>query len=147
RYRPWCERAVVRTEGHAAGHVVEEAALDAIDVSGLETGPVAGGDAPTRLADMLEPERVADRILLLDERRAPAVFEVVGVVVAHEAIADAAKVAPDVRQLVGEERSRIEVGEAVDRLPLVAGAPGVVRDRVDGMGRRTEREEVEQERL
>ena len=73
-----------------------------------------------------EAERVADGVLLLNERRPSAVLEVVEVVLAHEAVPDAAKVDPDVGHLMDEERPGVEKLDVVDRLPFVRRAPGLV---------------------
>src|SRR6185369_7936701 len=109
--------------------------------------PVARAHPPAQLADVRECERIPDRVLLLDERRAAAVLEVVAVAAAHVGVADAAEIDPDVRELMDEERSGVEVADAVDLLPFVGAAPRVVAARRDGVRRRSERENVEQERF
>ena len=46
--------------------------------------------------------RVALGVFALDERRAPAVLEIVAALLTHEAVPDAAKIDPCVRELVDE---------------------------------------------
>ena len=92
-------------------------------------------------------ERVADRVLLVDERRPAAVLEVVDPALAHGSVLDLPEVDPDVGELVGEERSRAEVLLPVDPLPRIGRRPRGVGAGRDRMRRRGEREHVEQERL
>jgi hypothetical protein len=70
--------------------------------------------------------RIFDGIALLHMGGAPAVLEVVDALVAHERILDSAKVDPDVRELVREQRSRIEVVIAVAVFPSIIRQPGVI---------------------
>src|SRR6202011_533062 len=105
------------------------------------------GDPPAVAAVALELERVMDGVLLLDVRRAPTVLEVVDAPFAHEGVADLPEVDPDMRELVGEERSRVEQLEAVDTLPQVGcgvGREALGRQRVSGTA---EGKDVEEERL
>src|SRR6185369_10000408 len=108
---------------YGACDVVVERALHAVDFFDMVAGPVAGSDPPASIVDVLEAERIADRVLLLYQRRPAAVLEVVAVAFAHVGVANAAKVAPDVRHLVDEEGPRIQKADAVDLLPLVGVAP------------------------
>src|SRR5664279_6455088 len=96
---------------------------------------------------MRQRERIADSVLLLHMRRAPAVLEVVTLLLAHIGVADAAKIDPDMRELVDEERPGVEIVDAVDRLPLVGAAPRGVGVGTDRMRRRAERQQIEDERL
>src|SRR4029453_4236881 len=67
----------------------------------------------------LEAQRVPDGILLLHEGRLPAVLEVVAAALAHERVANATEIDPEVRQLVGEQRPGVEQVRAVGFLPLI----------------------------
>ena len=117
-------------------------------LSGVGTGAVARGDAPAIVAVARELERIVDRVAALHMRRATAVLEIVDALVAHERVLDAAKVDPDVRHLVGEQRSRVEIFEAVAFLPFVGRSPRRdsfrVRQRMRG---RAEPQDVQQQRL
>src|SRR4051812_40636653 len=93
---PRGDGAVVGTERGAPRDVVEELALDAVDHAPAPAGAVAGREPPAVRAVSGEAPRIADRVLLLDEGRLPAVLEVVAAARPHEVIADAAKVDPQV---------------------------------------------------
>ena len=66
---------------------------------------------------------------------------------AHERVADAAKVDPHVRQLMDEQRPGVEELDAVDLLPLVGRSPGGVALRRQRVRGRAEPEQVEHQRL
>ena len=114
---------------------------------GCADAAVAGRDPPAIRPVALELQRVADRVLPLDIGRPPAVLEVVDPPVAHEGILDAAEVDPDVRELVGEERARVEELVIVDAPPPVGGGPGGIALLGERVGRRPEAEHVEQHGL
>src|SRR5262249_62131745 len=114
---------------------------------GLEAGPVTRGDAPAVLAVAGELERILPRILLMDVGRPPAVLEVVAPVVAHELVLDSAEIDPEMRELVREERPRVQHLVAVDPLPLVGRAVGGVALGWQRERRRAEPEQVEEESL
>src|SRR4030095_15926750 len=88
---------------------------------------------------------IADRILLLHKRRLPAVLEVVAAVRPHEFVANAAKVDPHMRELMGEERPRVEQFTVVDVLPLVSRTIGAITLGRQRMRWRTESEDIEQQ--
>ena len=90
---------------------------------------------------------IADRVFLLHERRLPAVLEVVAAVRPHEFVANAAKVDPHVRELMGEERPRVEQFAIVDVLPLVGRTIGAIALGRQRMRRRAESEDIEQQAL
>ena len=98
---PRSDGAVVGSERSAARDVIVELPLDSIDRPRDPAGPVACGEPPAIFAVALKPERVPDGILLLHERRLPAVLEVVAAALAHEGVADPA-IDPQVRELVGK---------------------------------------------
>ena len=75
---PRGDGTVVRAERGAARDVIEELALDAVDRALGPARAVAGREPPAVLAVAREAQRIADRVLLLDEGRLPAVFEIVG---------------------------------------------------------------------
>src|SRR4030095_5700572 len=106
-----------------------------------------GRNAPTVLPVALEAQRVPDAILLLHEGRLPAVLEVVAAALAHERVANATEIDPQVRQLVGEQRPGVEQLAAVDCLPLIGGAVRVVTFRRKWVSRRRERGRGETEAL
>src|SRR5664280_1357648 len=83
---PWRDSPVVRAVRHAARHIIEEAALDASDLSHRPTGSIARGQPPEVLAVAHEGVRILNRVLLLDVGRSPAVLEVINALVAHEDI-------------------------------------------------------------
>src|SRR4030095_1958247 len=88
---------------------------------------------------------IADRVFLLNKRRLPAVFEVVAAVRPHEFVADAAKVDPHMRELMGEERPRIKQFTVVDVLPLVSCTIGAITLGRQWMRWRTESQHIEQQ--
>src|SRR4030095_9004374 len=117
---PRGDGAVVWTEWSASSDVVEELAFAPVDHPPSPTRPVACREAPTVFAVADEIPGIADRVFLLHKRRLPAVLKVVAGVCTHELVANAAKVDPHMRELVGEERPRVEQFTIVDVLPLVS---------------------------
>src|ERR1035437_7691744 len=91
---PRRDGSIVRAVWHAARHIIEEASLDARDLSHRPAGSIARGQPPEVLAVAHESERVMNRILLLNMGRSPAVLEVVNSLVAHEDILDPTEVDP-----------------------------------------------------
>src|SRR5262249_50948542 len=105
------------------------------------------GQAPAALAVSLEFVGIALGVLALDQRRAPAVLKVVAALLAHEAVADAAKIDPRVRVLVDEQRAAVEAVDSIQVLPLIGGRPCVIAVTGQGMRRRSQRKHVENDRL
>src|SRR5262249_15166473 len=110
--------AVVRPERRAARDIAEEFAIRAADLAFGGSRPVACGDPPAILAIAGEAHGIADRIFLLDEGRLPAVLEIVAAAPAHDLIPYAAEVDPEMRELMREERPRIEHFAAVNGPPV-----------------------------
>ncbi len=104
---PWCERAVIGAKGRPARNIVEEDTRHAIDVPGEHAGPVAGGRAPAEFPILHESERIPHRILLLYKGSAATVLEIIALMLLHERVADTAKIDPDVRQLMDEQRTGV----------------------------------------
>src|SRR5690606_28334944 len=75
----------------------------------VAVGPVAGGEAPDVRAVVRPAAGVGDGVGPAGKRGAAAVLEVVEALRAHEGVADAAEVDPDVAVLVAEERREGEV--------------------------------------
>src|SRR4030095_16464768 len=123
---PRGDSAVVWTEWGASSDVIEELAFDAVDYTLPPTRSVACRKAPTVFAVADEIPGIADRVFLLHKRRLPAVLEVVAAVRPHEFVANAAKVDPHMRELMGEERPRVEQFTTVDILPLVSPTKGAI---------------------
>src|SRR5690606_27035623 len=100
-----------------------------------------------------EAVRVANGVRKLDVRGPPRVLEVVdgraevGTLRTHVGVPDAPEVQPEVRELVEEERTRIDVCVAIERLPAVRRREGVVARRRERVCGRAEAEDVEEERL
>src|SRR5262245_57501012 len=94
--------------------------LDPVDLTLHPAGPVARRESPTTFAVADKVQRIADRVFLLHESRLPAVFEVVAVARAHVLVANPAKVDPHVRELMREERARVEQFMIVNSFPLVS---------------------------
>src|SRR4030095_8942237 len=90
---------------------------------------------------------VGDRVLLLNKGCLSAVLEVVAAMLAHERVADATEVDPQVRKLMCEQRAGVEQLAAVDGFPLVSGTVRVVALRRKRVSRRAECEKVKQESL
>src|SRR6185369_6209785 len=103
----------------AAAGVGREAALLAGEWQLDVRGPVASGDAPHVGPEVEPAPRVLDRPRALRQRRPPRVLEVVDALAAHEGVADAAEVDPEVAVLVAEERREEQVLVALERVPLV----------------------------
>src|SRR5215204_1477017 len=125
-HSPGGERAVVRAVRDGARVVVVEAPRDAFDPARGRAGAVARRDAPAILAVADELLRITNRILLLHVAGAAAVLEVINASRAHEVILNAAKVYPDVGELVNEERPGVEEFNAVKFLPAIGLRPGFV---------------------
>src|SRR5664280_653115 len=142
RYRP-----VVRSVRHPARLVVKEPALDSIHLDGVGAGAVARCDPPTVFAIARELAGIVDRVLLLHIRCAAGVLEIVDTFVAHERILNAAKVDPDVRSLMREQRAGIQVVVPVTALPLVGGSPSWVTLIRQRMRWRTEPQDIQHEGL
>ncbi len=116
--RAWIDRPVVGPIGHAARGIAQKAAFPAVDLHRLETRSVVRREAPTILAIAFEVVRIAPRVFALDINGAPAVLEIVAVLFAHEAIADAGEIDPGLGKMMDEERPGIEKLAIVDVLPL-----------------------------
>src|SRR5215510_2319818 len=125
-YSPRSDGTIVRAERGSSSEIVEKLAFDAIDFALSPTRPVARCESPTVFAVADEFHGVADGILLLHKCRLPAILEVVAVVSAHEIITNIAKVDPEVRELMCEERAGIKQLTIVNFLPLVTRTKGSI---------------------
>src|SRR3546814_15014158 len=76
--------------------------------------PVGGGPAPYVGAIARPFVRIAGAIGALRQRRAAAVLEIVDALAAHEIVADAAEIDPDMAVLVPEQRPDLTL-----HLPLI----------------------------
>src|SRR3954454_15178780 len=85
---PRGDGAVVGAERGPARDIVEELALDAVHDALAPAGAVAGREPPAVLAVSREVHRIADRVLLLDEGRLPAILEIVAAARPHKVVAD-----------------------------------------------------------
>src|SRR4029079_7694709 len=142
---PWRNGAVVGTVRYAASHIIEELALDSLQFDGIGAGAVARSDPPTISTIARELEWIGDRVLLLHISRATAVLEVIDTFAAHERVLDPAKIDPDVRNLMGEQRPGVQILVAVAFLPLVGRAPSGIAFGWQRMRRRAEAEHVQQQ--
>src|SRR4029434_7835605 len=142
---PGSDSAVIWTEWGAPSDVIEELALDAVEYTLPPAGSVGCREAPTVFAVANEIPGIADRVFLLNKRRLPAVFKVVAASRPHEFVADAAKVDPHMRELMGEERPRVKQFTIVDVLPLVSRTIGAITLGRQRMRWRTESEDIEQQ--
>src|SRR4029453_790485 len=88
---------------------------------------------------------VGDRVFPLHKRRLPAILEVVAAVRPHEFVANAAKVDPHMRELMGEERPRVKKFTVVNVLPLVSRTIGAITLGRQRMCWRAESEDIEQQ--
>ena len=112
---------------HCMGELSREAGrLAQFGVVRGRCGPVTRRQAPAQVTAGFEAERVPGPVLLLHVGRAPAVLEVVALLLAHVGIGDTAKVDPHVGKLVDEEGSRIQVADAVDLFPFIGAAPSLI---------------------
>ena len=145
--RPAGEGPIVRSVRHAARRIAEQAPRLAGHAGQLVARAITRRQAPAVFVVTGEFVRVALRVFALDKRRAPAVLEVVAALLAHEAILDAAKIDPRMRELVHEQRPAVQEIVAVQVLPLVGRGPCVVAVAFEGMRRRAQREHVEHDRL
>src|SRR5678815_3832655 len=92
--RPARHGPVVWPVGDAPGGVAEPSPWFAVDRGHLVARTIAGGQAPAVLVVAGAFAGIAFGILALDVGRAPAVLEVVGAHLPHEAIPDTAEVDP-----------------------------------------------------
>src|SRR5262249_27657622 len=153
--RPRGAGSIVRAVGHAAGQVIKEPAFNAVDHQGRGARAVAGGDSPAALAavsgsgtaatlaGMTELDRIADRVLLLHVCRPPAVLKIVDAPGAQVLILEPAEVDPGVRILMGEEWPGVQELVAVNVLPTVSRRVGRLAFGGQGVRRRTEAEDIE----
>src|ERR1019366_4333578 len=102
RQSPRRDSTVIGSVWHAAPHIIEELAFDPSHVDGVRTGSFARGQSPAMPAVVCELERVIDGVLTLHIGGAPAVLEIVEALGTHEGVLDAAKVDPDMGELVRE---------------------------------------------
>src|SRR5687768_5300742 len=123
---PRCDSAIVWAKRRPAGHVAVKLPVHAANDARDPARTISGGEAPTMLTVALKASWVPDRVLLLHKRCVPAVFEVVAFPLAHERVANATEVDPEVRELVREQRPGVEQLAAVDFFPLISGAVRVV---------------------
>ena len=144
---PRRDGAVVRSVRYAAPHVVEELPLDAVHLDGVGTGAVARGDPPAIFAIARELERIVDRVPLLHIGCAAGVLEIVDAFVAHERVLNAAKVDPDMRNLMREQRPRVKIVVSVTVFPLVGGSPRGVAALRQRMSGRAESQDIQHQRL
>src|SRR5450830_110047 len=107
----------------ATRDIIEKFTLDAIDVEYCRPRAIAGGESPAILAVPGKSHWIVDRILLLHQRCASAVLEIIHAFGAHWRILYAAKIHPDVRQLVREQGAGVEIVVAITLLPLIVGSP------------------------
>lgn len=98
-------------------HVIEELALDVVHFDGVRAGAVARGKSPVMPTIAGELERVVDRVLLLRISRAAAVLEIVDAFATHEGVLNAAKVDPDMRELMCEQRPGVKIFLSITVLP------------------------------
>src|SRR6202045_1292918 len=70
-----------------------------------------------------EPVRIAPCVFALDISGTPAVFEIVAVFLAHEAISYAGEIDPGMGKMMDEERPGIKKLVIVDVLPLIGRGP------------------------
>ena len=134
-------------EGGAPGGVALELAGFPADLEGSVERTVAGRQSPDVGSVAGKTRGVRGPIGLLREGRAPRVLEVVDALPAHVRILDLTEIHPDVRILMPEERREVDVLVSQVGAPDVGAAPLRPRRRVDGMGRRSEGEDVEDHRL
>src|SRR3546814_18280316 len=107
--------------------------------------PVGGGPAPYVGAIARPFVRIAGAIGALRQRRATAVLEIVDALAAHEIVADAAEIDPDMAVLVPEPRLELQMLLPVIDAPVLfeVGGPALVpRLLSDGGRRRTPCEEA-----
>src|SRR6185437_9556214 len=110
-------------------------------------GAVAGRQAPAVSIVADEFVRVELGVSALHENRAPAILEVVRLLLLHEGIADPAQVDPGLREVMDEQRAGVEKVLAIQVFPLVGGGPGGIAVGGDRMGRRAQRQGIQQQRL
>ncbi len=146
-HRPGRDGAVVGSVWHASSQVTEELALDAAYFDRIGSGTVARCDSPTPRAIARELERIVYRVSLLHIGSATAVLEVVDSFGAHEGVLNAAKVYPDMRELVGEQRSGVQVFLFVRSFPTVGRRPGGIGALGKRMRGRAQPQDIQQHRL
>src|SRR5918999_3142422 len=98
---------------------------------------IARGDAPGKTSISIKLFRIAHRILLLRIDRTTAVLEVVDRLPAHVVVLNAAKVDPEVREVMDKQRPGVEKLTPVNSFPLIRPGPGAItllRKRVSPRG-------------
>src|SRR5436190_8205541 len=114
--RRWCDRSVVRSIRRAARGIAEQAPSHFKWIRRVDR-TITGRKAPTVFVVTGKPARVALRVLALHINRTPAVLKIVTTLLAHEAILNAAKINPGVRELVHKKRTRIKEIVTVNVFP------------------------------
>ncbi len=94
-----------------------------------------------------ELERVVHRVLLLDIRRTTAVLEIVNAFITHECVLNTAKVDPEMRKLVREQRSGVQIVISVTVFPPIRRSPRSVAALGQRMSGRAEPQDIQQQRL
>src|SRR5262245_26186147 len=88
--------AVIGPKWCAARDVVKELAFDTVYYSFAPTWSVACRESPAVFAITHEIHRIANRVLLLDECRLPAVFKIIAAAFTHKCVAQVTKIDPQV---------------------------------------------------
>ena len=147
--RPSGQGAVIRPVRYATRGIAEQTSPLAAYARHVVACAVTGGQPPAVSVVAGEFVWIAFCVFALDQCRAPAVLEIVATLLAHEAVLDAAKIDPRVRELVHEQRPRIQEIVAVQILPLIGRGPGVVAmaAAIERVGRRPQCEHVQHDGL
>src|ERR1035438_1318519 len=80
-------------------------------------------------------------------RKSASSFEMVDALTAHEAILNAAKVDPDMGEVVSKQRPGVKILLSVTLFPSVGGSPGSVADLGKRMSGRAQSQHIQQQRL
>src|SRR6185312_1632215 len=84
---------------------------------------IAGRHTPPDIAVAVKVPGIAAPVLLLHIRRTPAVLEVVAALAPHVCVANPAQINPHVTELMDEERTGVQIFDAIERHPSIRGSP------------------------
>ena len=101
---------MVGVEGH----------VPSFDLESAVERTVASRQTPDALAVVVELRWIVDGVSTLSQGGSAGILEIVDALVAHVGIANSAKIDPDVRVLMSEQRGKIHVFVVIELSPLVA---------------------------
>src|SRR5277367_4849458 len=145
--RPGSDAAIVRAVRRAPSFIAEEAPLYSIYHVSRRPGTIARCKSPRVFVVGAEVRGIVDRVPSLDVGRTAAVLEIIDAYAAHKVVLNSSEIDPNMRELVDEERTRINELVIVDGSPIVGRGPFGPAFARKRMGRRAQTQQIENHRL